>query len=287
MSGLYVYSVSQPCARVVEYAIGTFDERFDVEKSVFLEELQTAERIWEEAAQRELFSYNPEARFTVNLLYDDRQAKTEQALKSSSVLDQNSEVIEKQRSELESLEQKYQENTRSFDALQRSYEARLEEYNDQVAYWNARGGAPPEVYEELQQEEAALDTIFANLSRRMERLNQEVAQIRSRAENLERDISLYNSQVDRFNSEYGSGEEFNQGLFRGNRIDIYQFTSREDLRAVLAHEFGHALGLDHVDDPEAVMYYLMDEQAFNNVSLTETDTTELLRTCEKKRLFGK
>jgi predicted Zn-dependent protease len=48
---------------------------------------------------------------------------------------------------------------------------------------------------------------------------------------------------------------------------------------VLAHEFGHALGLDHVEDPQAIMYYLMDKQNIKDLKLTTDDINALKKGC--------
>jgi predicted Zn-dependent protease len=55
------------------------------------------------------------------------------------------------------------------------------------------------------------------------------------------------------------------------KINIYQFDDIERLTLVLAHEFGHALGLTHVGNPKSVMYYLTDRQDTRNLKLSEED----------------
>ena len=69
---------------------------------------------------------------------------------------------------------------------------------------------------------------------------------------------------------------FHKGLFNGKQILIYEFESEDDLRLTLAHELGHALGLQHTDDPHALMHPVMKDQDIAHFRLTQADRDLLL-----------
>jgi Zn-dependent peptidase ImmA (M78 family) len=64
--------------------------------------------------------------------------------------------------------------------------------------------------------------------------------------------------VDQKNIGNTLGREFCEGFYEyknGKRsITIYQYDNEHRLMRVLAHEFGHVLGLNHSKSAEAVMY---------------------------------
>lgn len=69
------------------------------------------------------------------------------------------------------------------------------------------------------------------------------------------------------------------GRYQDHTIFIYGFDSKVALVRVLEHEFGHALGLDHVDHAGAVMNPV---NRGDNLELTLADLAELEQTCEAK-----
>ena len=68
-------------------------------------------------------------------------------------------------------------------------------------------------------------------------------------------------------------------LVKFTHIDIYEFTDQQQLVRLIAHELGHALGLEHVDDPETIMYRL--NEGTNSIP-TEADMNELKQVCRIK-----
>lgn len=285
--GVYQYqSVASVCKVPLSYRIGEFDGGFSIAKDEAKLALLEAESVWEEATGRNLFTYDDNADFTVNFIYDERQAEANQEESFREQLD----AAENRSQEINEL---YTELTEQYDALRgeyqravSSYESRLANYNEVVSEYNREGGAPSDVYAELQREERQLESERQNLNALSRQLNQLVAQINEVGERGNDVITRYNQEVETYNSRFGGGEAFTQGDYRGDHINIYTFKDRSELVNVLAHEFGHALSLDHVEGVSSVMYYLMGEQPVEPM-LSEFDLAAYQMVCvEGRTLFG-
>ena len=118
-----------------------------------------------------------------------------------------------------------------------------------------------------------LDRDRATLNSAAARLNYLGDQVNELAQKL-------NIEVDVHNQVFGEAREFDQGEYINGKINIYQFDAISDLRLVIAHELGHALGLDHVENPKSIMYYLMEKQNLNNIALTQEDKKAFRQRCE-------
>jgi hypothetical protein len=70
------------------------------------------------------------------------------------------------------------------------------------------------------------------------------------ADRINRSIHQYNRLITTFNET--PQREIRQGSYQDD-MEVYAFADTTDLKIVIAHEFGHALGAGHVDEPDAVM----------------------------------
>jgi hypothetical protein len=237
-----------------------------------------AEAVWEGPLGQDLFTYDPDSTFPVNFVYDDRQAQTEAEYGFRERLDAAEEVNETIRAQYEAMQAQYEALARAYEERVVAYEARLAAYNETVRAYNQDGGAPPEVFATLDAERQALDREQRDLTTEADELNAFVDDLNRVGEQGNLLVEKYNRGVGEYNETFGVSRAFTQGDYRGTEINIYSFTSIDELVLVLAHELGHALGIDHVDGRASIMYSMIGEQPAN-LALSESDIKAALAVC--------
>lgn len=270
-----------PCQQPITYNIGTFDTRFGISEEDFLEAVNRAEDIWEESADLDLFQYSEDGSLKINLVYDIRQEVTTKLKTMGIVVDNNKASYDALKSKYNALVSEHNQNSVLFEAKVADFENRRKAYETEVARINRRGGANPETVTRLNTEKQYLDQEIINLKQLQENLNNEVDNINALISALNQLAVTLNIDAEKYNTIGDSLDgEFDEGVYRsgpnGREIDIYQFENKTKLVRVLAHEFGHALGLDHVEEPKAIMYRLNNGI---NETPTEIDILELKKIC--------
>ncbi|MCB9810629.1 MAG: matrixin family metalloprotease [Candidatus Nomurabacteria bacterium] len=277
--GSYWYTSSAHiCPVPIKYKLGDIDPRFNFSAEQAKAVLLEAEDVWEAAGERELFVYDEDTTFTVNFIYDERQqlARTEEEWRQD--LDQQERESQEVSDRVDQLRSEYKNLEADYLKQRDTYEDRLNKYNQQVERYNAEGGAPSEIFTELKKEQEYLSGLLKKLLEAEKDLNDTANRINALGEESSEIIERYNANVLRYNEIFGRSDTFTQGDFKRERINIYKFSNNEELKKVLAHEFGHALGINHVEGETSVMYYLTKEQS-GLVVLTDEDKEALVETC--------
>jgi len=180
-----------------------------------------------------------------------------------------------------SLVASYDKEKAQLDILLSIFKADKSAYEKEISYWNSRGGAPKEEYAILEQKKNDLNNQIAIINQIKDSLNELADAINSAGVILNKLIATLNLQVSKYNTVGAStGKEFNEGEYvrdaGGTTINIFQFNDNDQLIRVLAHELGHALGIDHLSNPKAIMYYLNEG---GNEKLTADDLSALKTLC--------
>lgn len=273
------------CPAPIKYRVGEVDKRFGITNDELKKLLFDAELAWEDPTKRELFVYDEGASFTVNLIYDERQQMVHTEEEWRTALDKQEKESKLIMSQVEELSAKYRSIKDEYDRKRDDYESSLSKYNSQVEEYNQKGGAPTEEFDRLKNEQKKLNKVLNELvlaEKGMSKLSNEINDLGNKSNEI---IKSYNSSVERYNELFGKRDVFTQGDFQRERINVYKFESSEELERVIIHEFGHSLGIQHVEGTDSIMYYLMTEQS-GAVILSEEDKNAFIAVCGAKEDFS-
>lgn len=262
--------ILHPLDTRLRFRVAEVDPRFGLSQQQVIQLSQQAAQIWHDGTQQDLFIYDPNAKLTIHMVYDQRQEDYNAYKKTHQQLDESNS-----------------KNQRSSDnlATHRDYLIRME--ND----LQQRQQSVQAEFEQLKQQRMSWARIENESGKNRQRVEREYQALQQKATQLDDDIryfqqqnTQYNNQVNQHNQNidhYNAGvlqanrrfppREFHKGIFMGNQIEIYQFDSEDDLRITLAHELGHALGLGHGQDPTALMYPILGEQDMQHFKLKPAD----------------
>jgi peptidoglycan hydrolase CwlO-like protein len=252
-----------PCDAPIHYRIGTIDARFSFSRSEYIIAIDEAGDIWSTVYGKELFVYDPKAEFAINFVYDDRQAL-------NTTIHEENETLQQQDSTLST---KIKEHQRKVDDLHQ----RFDKLNEEIKAWNAKGGGTEEEFNRLKNQQTQYNQEAAVLNQEAKSLSVSTEKFNAEVQELDETVSAFNEAL----TIKPEGGLYVRDTSGQQRIDIHIYSTRKELVNILAHELGHALGMEHVKDPQAIMYFKTNEA----ITLTGDDVQALQAACQKQNIF--
>lgn len=264
VSGVHDLVYYSPCNTPITYKIDTVDSRFNISKEKFSQIVTKAEDVWGTVYGKDLFVQKPNGEISVNLVYDQRQYLNSQISQMDSDLnDKKNDIVPKI--------DEYEKRVKDFND-------RISKLNDEIKYWNSKGGAPASEFERLSQEQNDLKNEANELNIMANQLNESKDQYNSQINKLNKTIEQYDNVL-KYKPEEGVYQKDNDK----KEIDIYFDVSDQELEHTLIHEFGHALGMDHIDKVTSIMYPLTTD----TINPSEDDINQLNLICKPRSILFK
>ncbi|EPF94558.1 hypothetical protein GCM10025882_08030 [Acinetobacter gyllenbergii] len=261
--------IANPLDTRLRYRIAEVDPRFKLSIEQVKDISQQATQIWKDGTGEDYFIYDPNAQLAIHLIYDERQIESEQRREHLSQLASNQQHWQEKKQQLDQIEQEIIRSKQFLDLKQQQLNQQIQHYNQEQQ--NAR--QHPSAFansDYFQQRQRDLEQNVQTLQQEINQYNQKIAQLNQQVDELNALDQQLNASVNQYKQRF-KPHLFHKGLFNGKQIFIYEFESEDDLRLTLAHEFGHALGLAHAEDAQALMYPIMKEQNAAHFRLTPAD----------------
>lgn len=278
--------VQPACAEPLTFRIGNIDERFSITKNEVVSMMEDVARVWSDAADTTILTYDESGEISVNLVYAEEQQLSDRERQYRDRLEHEEFSITVLENEYKRLNREYESEVQTYDEDSRELQQTIHQLNEWVRQKNEQGGFNEQDLKQFERRKTEIDQVKLDLARREKALAQKAAELNEKITFLNQKVEAKNLLVDEYNRQFPGVRKFTQGAYEwtndSRTINIFHFLDKNELRLVIAHEMGHALGMGHVSNPESVMHELMESQNRRELALTDEDIQALKSVCQNQ-----
>ena len=238
---------ARPCGQTIRYKIGTIDNRFGVDAQRVRAAAEEAANLWNAAANAKVVEYDGGGNVTVELVYDARQSLMQHYAADAAVIKRKEAQAASIEDEVAGLRSQIEAANSTLSAEREDFATRRDGYNAKVQSLNDIGGGTLGQVRALDKIKLQLDRQGNDLREKTDDLNGLNARANALVAEHNALAGQINEMVAAANRDFGG--DIVAGLYTKSggqaAIQIFAFAGPDDLVAILAHEFGHALGLEH------------------------------------------
>lgn len=275
-----------PCSEPITVRIGEVDERFDISKEEVIELIREGAETWSDAAESSVIEFDEKGKISVNLVYAKEQKLSDREQQYRDRLADEEFSISTHQREYDRMNRQYERDVQKYEQDSRRVQQTIDQLNRWVNQKNDAGGFSEQDLKRYEERKNEIESMKRELDRKESVLERKANEINDKIDFLNEKIDNKNQLVDEYNRTFSGERQFTQGQYEWNAesrtINVFHFMDKNELRLVLAHEMGHALGISHVENPRSVMYRLLEKQNRVSITLTPEDLLALQNVCAEQ-----
>lgn len=255
-----------PCGIPIHLAMGAVDPRFGFDAATVSRALKEAAGLWQDAAEAQMFVWSDHPRaMVVSMPFDQRQYNVNRQRSLRGGIDRDRSQLQSRDAALKQWGERIEAARRSHDRLSEAFAQRARAHEADVVSWNT--GSPrarTDVRRQaLEREAANIQMMRVELRQALNDLNRDIAAYNRRVREQQQNAEQHRDRVAQYNT-LSSPQPIESGRYsydreRGRRIEVFRAGDYNELVWIFAHELGHAIGLDHLNRPGAVMNELLHD----------------------------
>lgn len=255
-----------PCGIPIHVTMGPVDPRFGFDGATVSRALKEAAGLWQDAAVAQMFVWSDHPRaMVVSMQFDQRQYNVNQQRSLRGGIDRDRSQLQSREAALKQWGGRIEAARREHDRLAEAFAQRARAHEADVASWNhgSPQGRTEARRQALERESAIIQVMRVELRQAQSELNGDIAAYNRSAREQQQYAEQYRGRIARYNN-LSSPQPIESGRYsydreRGRRIEVFRAGDYNDLVWIFAHELGHAIGLDHLNRPGAVMNELLHD----------------------------